>query len=98
MTRGSTRVRAGARRGAGAPLPGRGEGPRCASARGASVPGPLAGAAEPDEYNPASVVTKPADAGPTSGDGGQPTPPSFAGDIRSVRLVPTLGQLRTNAR
>jgi len=44
------------------------------------------------------VVTKPADAGPTSGDGGQPTPPSFAGDIRSVRLVPTLGQLRTNAR
>ena len=46
----------------------------------------------------ALVVTKPADAGPASDDGGPPTPSALAGDIRSVRLVPSLGQLRTQAR
>jgi exopolysaccharide biosynthesis polyprenyl glycosylphosphotransferase len=41
---------------------------------------------------------KPADAGPASDDGGPPPPPALAGDIRSVRLVPSLGQLRTRGR
>jgi exopolysaccharide biosynthesis polyprenyl glycosylphosphotransferase len=41
---------------------------------------------------------KPADAGPASDDGGPPPPPALAGDIRSVRLMPSLGQLRTRGR
>jgi exopolysaccharide biosynthesis polyprenyl glycosylphosphotransferase len=46
----------------------------------------------------ALVATKPVDAGPTSGDGGPPKPPAFTGDIRSVRLIPSGGQLRALAR
>jgi exopolysaccharide biosynthesis polyprenyl glycosylphosphotransferase len=44
------------------------------------------------------VATKPVDAGPTSGDGGPSEPPAFRGDIRSVRLIPSGGQLRAFAR
>ena len=34
----------------------------------------------------------------TSGDGGPSEPPAFAGDIRSVRILPSQGQLRAVAR
>src|SRR5438105_11718977 len=50
------------------------------------------------EYNAALVATKPVDAGRTSDDGGPPEPPVFAGDIRSVRLIPSAGRLRALAR
>src|SRR6266404_955065 len=46
----------------------------------------------------ALVATKPVDAGRTSGDGGPPEPPVFAGDIRSVRLFPSAGRLRAYGR
>jgi exopolysaccharide biosynthesis polyprenyl glycosylphosphotransferase len=44
------------------------------------------------------VATKPVDAGPTAGDGGPSKPASFAGDIRSVRLIPSGGQVRALGR
>jgi exopolysaccharide biosynthesis polyprenyl glycosylphosphotransferase len=45
------------------------------------------------------MATKPvAGVGSTSGDGGPPEPPAFAGDIRSVRILPSWGQLRAVAR
>jgi hypothetical protein len=44
------------------------------------------------------VVTKPADAGTRSGEGGPAEPAAFAGDIRSVRLIPSAGQLRSLVR
>ena len=44
------------------------------------------------------VVTKPVDAGSPSGGGGPPEPPVFAGDIRSVRLLPSAGRVRALAR
>jgi exopolysaccharide biosynthesis polyprenyl glycosylphosphotransferase len=50
-----------------------------------------------EEYNAAPVVMKPADAGPASDDR-PPSPPRLAADIRSVRLLPSLLQLRTRGR
>ncbi|HEY4412094.1 MAG TPA: sugar transferase [Gaiellaceae bacterium] len=44
------------------------------------------------------MATKPVDAGNTPRDGGPPEPPVFAGDIRSVRLIPSVWRLRALAR
>ena len=44
------------------------------------------------------VAIQPVDAGPTSDDGEPPEPPAFTGDIRSVRLIPSGGQLRALGR
>jgi exopolysaccharide biosynthesis polyprenyl glycosylphosphotransferase len=44
------------------------------------------------------VVTNPVDAGSRSGEGGPAEPAAFTGDIRSVRLIPSGGQIRSLAR
>jgi exopolysaccharide biosynthesis polyprenyl glycosylphosphotransferase len=45
------------------------------------------------------MATKPvAGVDSTAGDGGSSEPPAFAGDIRSVRILPSWGQLRAIAR
>ena len=47
----------------------------------------------------ALMATKPvAGVDSTAGDGGSSEPPAFAGDIRSVRILPSWGQLRAIAR
>ena len=44
------------------------------------------------------MVTNPVDAGSRSGEGGPAEPAAFTGDIRSVRLIPSGGQIRSLAR
>ncbi len=45
------------------------------------------------------VATKPVvGTGPSSGDGRSPEPRMYSGDIRSVRLIPSLGELRALTR